>query len=208
MGRTQAYDTAEVVGAARNLFWKNGFDAVSVADVERATGLSRSSIYHAFGSMRGLFDVAVQDYLDVIVRPRLRPLLADEIDPDAVVDYLTGLATAMSSLGDAGEPTGCLLVGSAATSLGDDAAVREVIAAYHGELLSALASGVRARCPDRDDAEIAELAASIAGAVIAAMTLARVNRSEAVRLLGVTAAGIGGSGRAAPWPGGARGGAR
>ncbi|MDD0859753.1 TetR/AcrR family transcriptional regulator [Arthrobacter alpinus] len=43
-------------------------------DLERATGLSRSSIYHAFGSKRGLFDAAVASYLSEIIRPRLQPL--------------------------------------------------------------------------------------------------------------------------------------
>ena len=52
MGRHPGYDAANVISRARNLFWRNGFDKVSVTDVERATGLSRSSVYHAFGSMR------------------------------------------------------------------------------------------------------------------------------------------------------------
>ncbi|MCH5642458.1 TetR/AcrR family transcriptional regulator [Gordonia sp. ABSL49_1] len=191
MGRSPGYDTAEVVAAARNLFWEKGFDAVSVTDVERATGLSRSSVYHAFGSMRGLFDAAVQDYLDVVVRPRLRPLQADRVDPDALVEYLTGLSAAIARLGDANEPTGCLLVATTATTLNDDAAVRGVIAAYHAELLAAISAGVAARLPAAHAADVMSRARSIAGAVIAAMTLARVNRLEAVRLLEVTVDTIG-----------------
>ncbi|NED60198.1 TetR/AcrR family transcriptional regulator, partial [Streptomyces sp. SID10244] len=109
MGRTQAYDTATVVASARNLFWMRGFDGVSVSDVEKATGLSRSSIYHAFGSMRGLFDAAVQDYLDTIVRPRIRPLREPDVAPGALAGYLAGLTEAIGRLGGADQPTGCLL---------------------------------------------------------------------------------------------------
>ncbi|AZG44123.1 TetR/AcrR family transcriptional regulator [Gordonia insulae] len=188
MGRTQAYDTAEVVAAARNLFWKKGFDAVSVSDVERATGLSRSSVYHAFGSMRGLFDAAVEDYLDRIVRPRLRGLQGADVAPGALADYLTSLSRAISRLGDAGEPTGCMLVGTAVTSLGDDVAVRDVIAAYHAELLSAVTAGVRARYADADEAAITVRATTITGSLVGAHVLARVNRDEAVRLLDATVA--------------------
>ncbi|WP_448631397.1 TetR/AcrR family transcriptional regulator [Cellulomonas soli] len=69
MGRHQGFDTAEVVQLARDAFWDRGLDGTSLPDLERATGLSRSSIYHAFGSKRGLFDAAVQDYLQTVVRP-------------------------------------------------------------------------------------------------------------------------------------------
>ncbi|GAB91947.1 TetR/AcrR family transcriptional regulator [Gordonia rhizosphera] len=186
MGRTQGYDTAEVVGAARNLFWQRGFDAVSVADVQQVTGLSRSSLYHAFGSMRGLFDAAVTDYLDTVVRPRLAPLRSPDVAPSALVDYLTGLSAAINRLGDGPEPTGCLLVGTAATSLGDDSAVRQVVAAYHAELLEAVTAGVRARYPDIDELGAGARARIVTGSIIAAMTLARVDRTEAMRLLDAT----------------------
>ncbi|MYR05859.1 TetR family transcriptional regulator [Gordonia sp. SID5947] len=190
MGRAPAYDTATVVASARNLFWKKGFDAVSLSDVEKATGLSRSSIYHAFGNMRGLFDAAVQDYLDTVVRPRIRPLQAPDVASDALARYLTGLADAIGRLGDSDEPTGCLLVGTAGTALGDDAAIRQVVGAYHAELLAAVTRGVAARFPDDDAETVAARATSIAGATIAAMTLARVDRREAIRLLDVTSAMI------------------
>ncbi|MGV9714120.1 TetR/AcrR family transcriptional regulator [Gordonia sp. NPDC003424] len=188
MGRTQAYDTAEVVAAARNLFWRRGFDAVSVSDVERATSLSRSSVYHAFGSMRGLFDAAVQDYLVTVVRPQLGALRGPDVTPDALETYLHRMSTAIARLDDTTGPTGCLLVATTGTTLGDDPAVREVIAAYHAELLAAVSAGVRARYPDMDGAITADRATIITGALVAAQTLARVNAPEAVRLLDVTAA--------------------
>ena len=59
MGRPQTFETDEVVRAARGVFWRDGYESASLPDLEQATGLSRSSIYHAFGSKRGLFDAAV-----------------------------------------------------------------------------------------------------------------------------------------------------
>ncbi len=190
VGRTQSYETAEVVSAARNLFWKDGFDSVSVSDMEKATGLSRSSIYHAFGSMRGLFDAAVRSYLDDVVRPRLAPLTGAAVDAGALARYLGGLADAIEALDDAKLPAGCLLVGTASTSLGIDPAVREVIAAYRAELSAAVTAGVRASKPEASEAVIAARATSITGAIIGANVLARVDRAEAVRLVRVLAAEI------------------
>ena len=73
MGRTQTFDTTEVVRSARRVFWEHCFENASIVELEQATGLNRSSIYYAFGSKRGLFDAAVESYLDEIIRPRLQP---------------------------------------------------------------------------------------------------------------------------------------
>ncbi len=187
MGRHPGYDAANVISRARNLFWRNGFDKVSVTDVERATGLSRSSVYHAFGSMRGLFDAAVLDYLETVVRPRLRGLTGDRVSPHALQDYLRDLGVAIEQRADSDEPTGCLLVGTAATSLGDDSAVREVIAAYHRELLDAVLAGARAADSSAPERVVEARARSVAGAVIAANVLARVDTESALALLEATA---------------------
>ncbi len=52
MPRVQEFDTDTVVARARDLFWDKGFEATSVPDLERVTGLNRSSLYNAFGSKR------------------------------------------------------------------------------------------------------------------------------------------------------------
>jgi AcrR family transcriptional regulator len=77
MGRTRAFAEIDVVRAARGVFWNRGYEETSLPDLEAATGLNRSSIYHSFGSKRGLFDAAVESYLDDVVRPRLEPLRAE-----------------------------------------------------------------------------------------------------------------------------------
>ena len=47
-------------------FWMRGYEATSIEDLVSATGLSRSSIYQAYGSKAGLFDAALHVYLDAI----------------------------------------------------------------------------------------------------------------------------------------------
>ena len=48
MGRTATFDRADAVRAARGVFWNQGYEATSIPDLEQATGLKRSSLYHAF----------------------------------------------------------------------------------------------------------------------------------------------------------------
>lgn len=38
MSRTQTFDTAEAVRAARAVFWEQGFEGAALPELERATG--------------------------------------------------------------------------------------------------------------------------------------------------------------------------
>src|SRR5699024_9409150 len=82
MGRQSAFVREDAVRSARDVFWSEGYEGASMASLQRATGLNASSIYHAFGSKRGLFDAAIEDYLECVVRPGLAPLRAPEVAPD------------------------------------------------------------------------------------------------------------------------------
>ena len=54
MGRPKGYDRETVLLAARDLFWEQGYERTSIADLEERTGLNRSSLYTEFGSKRQL----------------------------------------------------------------------------------------------------------------------------------------------------------
>lgn len=191
MGRPQTFETATAVRAAREVFWRDGYELASLPDLEAATGLSRSSIYHAFGSKRGLFDAAVSSYLDEVVRPRLRPLTAAQVEPGAMATYLTGLRAALAQPGSLPSTSGCLLINAAGAPVGRDDAVREVIAGYRAELRTAFGRGVaaagRGRVDDDEggaravDEEV--LAEALTGLVVAALAVVRVDQPAALRLL-------------------------
>jgi TetR/AcrR family transcriptional regulator, transcriptional repressor for nem operon len=188
MGRAPTFETDRVVRAAREVFWRSGYESASVPALERATGLNRSSIYHAFGSKRGLFDAAVQSYLDDVVRPRLRPLVAAEVTPDAIVDYFTGLRAALARAGEVQASAGCLLVNTSTAPIGDDAAVRQTVSAYRAELRTAFRRGVDARFPDRGDADRSHLADMCTALVVGAFALVRVDPDGARDSLGAALA--------------------
>ncbi len=180
MARTPSFDRDTVVRAARTLFWQTGYEGASVPDIEAATGLNRSSIYNAFGSKRGLFDAAVQSYLDEVIRPRLRPLQQAQVEQDAVLDYLDGLRDAFSRA--TGLP-GCLLVNTAGTTLAADSQVARIITDYRIELRAAFGSGVSAYLPDATVADVERLADTVTDLVIAAFALVRVAPDVAIHTL-------------------------
>ncbi|SDO03947.1 transcriptional regulator, TetR family [Cryobacterium flavum] len=185
MGRMQTFDSGVVVQAARNLFWDKGFDGASLAELEAATGVGRSSLYHAFGSKRGLFDAAVTDYLETVIRPRLAGLRAGPRDSSALLEYFAGLARATVTQAPDSAQTGCLLVNCAVGLAAHDEPTRAVVEGYRIELAEALRHALEnAAAPSPSAAEsVDERVRTLTSLSISAMLMARVNRDEAIALL-------------------------
>lgn len=183
MARTQAFDRATVVRSARTVFWRHGFTATSVPALEEATGINRSSIYNAFGSKQGLFEAAVQSYLDEVVRPRLAPLQADVVAPGALDAYLAGVMAAFAREGSLPATAGCLLVNCGTSDVADDPVVADQIRRYRQELGTAFVRGVAAARPDLSEHAVREVAEAVTGLVIAAFASVRVDPVPALSAL-------------------------
>jgi len=179
MGRSRTFADIEVVRAAREVFWAKGYESTGVADLESATGLNRSSIYHAFGSKRGLFDEAVESYLDDVVRPRLAPLAGAKVEPGALETYLRGLRRAMVDGQSSLAVNGCLLLNATASSLGHEIGLQDVVARYCAELRAGVTAGVGAMHPELGAAAQKTLATTVTGLVFASMVVVRVDRQAA-----------------------------
>lgn len=191
MGRTQEFDTVAVVQAARDVFWDRGYEATSLADLEAATGLRRSSLYHAFDSKRGLFDAAVQDYLDTVIRPRLSVLARATDGRAGLITYFSGVQTVIATLPDDSPRRGCLLLNSAAGLAAHDDALREVVDGYRAELTTAVSDALALARPEVDADELAAAARQLTSLSVSALLLARVNREEAVAILDVALTQVG-----------------
>ena len=190
MGRTRSFAEVDVARAARGVFWSRGYEDTSLPDLEQATGLNRSSIYHSFTSKRGLFDAAVESYLDDVVRPRLAPLRAPEVSPDALETYLRGLRQAMVDHETALAKNGCLLLNATGSSLGHEAALLAVVTRYCDDLRAAVASGVAARRPELAAEAADMLTTTVTGLVFASMAIVRVDSSSAAATLDAALAAV------------------
>lgn len=62
MARPRNFEEATVLGAARQRFTETGFHGTSVDALSRATGLSKGSLYGAFGDKQALFQRVFDDY--------------------------------------------------------------------------------------------------------------------------------------------------
>jgi TetR/AcrR family transcriptional repressor of nem operon len=190
MGRSKTFADVEVVRAAREIFWTRGYESTGVAELEAATGLNRSSIYHAFGSKRGLFDAAVGSYLDDVVRPRLAPLAGSDVEAGALETYLRGLRRAMVDEQTSLAVNGCLLLNATASSLGHEGALQDVVTRYCAELRAGVTAGVDALRPGLSDGEQKTLTTTVTGLVFASMVVVRVDRQAAGTMLDAALAAV------------------
>lgn len=64
MARPRSFCEQHVINAAMNAFWKHGYEATSMSELEAATGLKRISIYNAFGDKEGMYLAALDMYAE------------------------------------------------------------------------------------------------------------------------------------------------
>ncbi|WP_413755869.1 TetR/AcrR family transcriptional regulator [Streptomyces sp. MMBL 11-3] len=127
-GRPRIFDMEAVLEAAMLLFWEQGYEATSLAQLRETTGLSSASLYGAFGSKEGLFEKAVEHY---IAGPgSVTDVVADEAESprEAIARLLHGSIDMQT---DTSHPRGCLVALSGITRApgAGEAGARKVVAA-------------------------------------------------------------------------------
>ena len=68
MARKKGFNEDEALETAMLLFWKMGYEATSMQALEDNMQLSRTSIYNAFGNKRSLFELALNTYLNTVLK--------------------------------------------------------------------------------------------------------------------------------------------
>jgi AcrR family transcriptional regulator len=61
-GRPREFDTDEALGEALRVFWMKGYEGASLTDLTEAMGITRPSLYAAFGNKETLFRQALDLY--------------------------------------------------------------------------------------------------------------------------------------------------
>ena len=62
MARPISYDKDEMLTKVTDLFWEKGYEGTSISDLEKVTGLKRTSIYAAWGDKRSLYLSSLKHY--------------------------------------------------------------------------------------------------------------------------------------------------
>ena len=62
MGRPREFDVDEALQTAMELFWRKGYEGTSLSDLTEGMGITRPSLYGAFGNKEDLFRKALERY--------------------------------------------------------------------------------------------------------------------------------------------------
>ncbi|WP_216850960.1 TetR/AcrR family transcriptional regulator [Acidisphaera sp. L21] len=116
-GRPREFDITDAIQDAMNVFWTRGYHATSLPELLTGTGLSRGSLYKAFGDKRALFLRALDHYIDAALQ-RLSDSLATQGSAKAAIRAAVERHVPLSS-GEAGR-RGCLVVATATEMLPHD----------------------------------------------------------------------------------------
>jgi len=140
MARPREFDERSALQHAMQLFWRKGYEATSLADLLKATGLSKSSLYQTFTDKRSLFLAALETYRQDRMQ-RLREKLNDGRPArESIKSFFDEI------LGHAMEkerPYGCMSCNEAVELGPDDAEVRKLIAADFQAVEDLFADAIR-----------------------------------------------------------------
>ena len=121
-GRPRGFDRDAAVTTAMELFWRYGYEGVSIGDLTKAIGIAPPSLYAAFGSKALLYREALDRYaagagaLDLSILDRA---------PDLKAGVGAVLAAAIASVSESGRA--CMIVnGMVACHRDHDALARDL----------------------------------------------------------------------------------
>ncbi|HTJ99607.1 MAG TPA: TetR/AcrR family transcriptional regulator [Bordetella sp.] len=123
MARPREFDEDHVLEQALHVFWEKGYDAASLADLQLAMGLTKSSLYKAFESKEELFRRVLERYdrdylafrIDALAQATPRRIAESLLE--GIVNLHTGKNT----------PSGCLVTLSALACSSEARPLRETM---------------------------------------------------------------------------------
>ena len=106
-GRPRNFNPNTALDRALEVFWRHGFQAASLADLTAAMGLSKPSLYAAFGDKESLYLKALERYVALQIEQHAAIF---DSEPDAREALGKFLRTMAALLADPTPPCGCLIV--------------------------------------------------------------------------------------------------
>lgn len=123
MARQKTFDPERALDAALDLFWRQGYEATSMAELQEAMGIGRQSLYDTYGDKHELFLKALARYTETN-SARMQRILGSEGPVVTVLrDYFDTVAHMLTP---AGERPACLVTNTILERSQHDGAVAEV----------------------------------------------------------------------------------
>ena len=110
-GRPRTFDIDHALDRAVEVFWKHGYQDASLHELTDAMGLSKPSLYAAFGDKEALYLKGLQRYLSLLIARHAAKLNDEPDGRTALKGFLCSLA---EMLADPDLPGGCFIINGTA----------------------------------------------------------------------------------------------
>ncbi|WP_369035009.1 MULTISPECIES: TetR/AcrR family transcriptional regulator [Streptomyces] len=145
-GGKRAFDEEAALDVALELFWRQGYEGTSIADLTAAMDIRPPSLYAAFGNKQQLFEKVLDRYAQAR-SPLSREALAQPTAREVAVRLLTGLVEAYTT---PGKPRGCLTVQAGLASGEESRAIVELLTAARDDYRQAVCDRFEKAVADGD----------------------------------------------------------
>jgi len=129
IGRPREFDTNDALDKAVEVFWRQGYEGTTLMDLTRAMGISKPSLYSAFGSKEETFKKALTRYARVDMA-YVDDALAEPTAFDVASHYLNANVAAVTT---PGKPAGCLSIQGGLSSSTEDRSVIDFLNASRAD---------------------------------------------------------------------------
>lgn len=129
-GRPRTFDPETALDRALGVFWRRGFEGASLSELTAAMGLSKPSLYAAFGDKEALYLKSLEHYMASRIQSHTAILMAEANGRRAVHGFLHSM---VGMLTDPALPGGCFIIngtagcGGSSTPAAVESALKKVL---------------------------------------------------------------------------------
>jgi TetR/AcrR family transcriptional regulator, transcriptional repressor for nem operon len=132
MARPRKFDESSALSAATEVFWRQGYQGATSANLAAACGIHEPSLFGAFGNKRSLFSRCLNHYGETHSKPALDRAMTCSSPLQSLILFLQALQHSVTT---PNQPQGCFLTNSLAELNRLEPELREQVQTMHQGML-------------------------------------------------------------------------